>query len=292
MQTYTKVHAQDQGQLLEGLNISCAHKTVRSPGCGGLSTEQPNPSQESQNEERPEADQTGHVGRHTSRDGQPADRASIAAGGQLEQIKLSTAFTIYMEQSGEGAVLLALWRVSEEWNKKRDKGEKVGALRIAILQVFLMEAKTRLRVQNPQATAEAKKLGWLDAQGRLQFMLWNHENKKLEPYTQLQPLTVADVDNILQELHDLARPDLITRFCASRPLRTEPQAEDKAVFTIEVALRSEEANRFHALMAQTVGNSVWMLVGAQLKAPGQQRFGLAAALQKLTGRSGAGVQTS
>ena len=208
----------------------------------------------------------------------------------MNRIKLSTAFTIYMEQSGEGAVLLALWRVSEEWNKKRDKGEKVGALRIAILQVFLMEAKTRLKLlaQNPQATAEAKKLGWLDAQGRLQFMLWNHDSKKLEPYTQLQPLPIDDVDNILQELHDLARPDLITRFCASRPLRTEPQAEDKAVFTIEVALTSEEANRFHALMAQTVGNSVWMLVGAQLKARGQQRFGLAAALQRLTGRSGAG----
>ena len=45
----------------------------------------------------------------------------------------------------------------------------------------------------------------------------------------------------------------------------EPQLENRVVFTVEVGLRLEEANRFHAVLAQTVANSMWLLVGAQLK---------------------------
>ena len=49
-------------------------------GCGGLSEEQPDTSQEGQNKERPAADQTSHVGRHASRNSQPTGCASTVEG--------------------------------------------------------------------------------------------------------------------------------------------------------------------------------------------------------------------
>ena len=75
-------------------------------------------------------------------------------------------------------MLLALYEVSEEWSKKRGKGEKVGALRIAILQLLVMEIPARLITAGSENPGSR---GWLDELGQLQFLTWNPDSRKLAP---------------------------------------------------------------------------------------------------------------
>ena len=93
-----------------------------------------------------------------------------------------------------------------------------------------------------------------------------------------------EVRSTLTEVKELIRPDIVTRFHASRPLRQEPQDQDRTVFTLEIALRNEDADKMHSKLRSLCNHSVWGLVCAQLREPTLQRHGLAAALQKVTNR--------
>ena len=85
---------------------------------------------------------------------------------------------------------------------------------------------------------------------------------------------------ILTELRKLSNDQTITKFNASRRLKKEPDNDEKAVFTVEVAMRSPPANRIQGLLDQMTDNAAWGLVAAQLRPPSLKRRGLAIAIQK------------
>ena len=202
------------------------------------------------------------------------------------RVRLSASMTFFLQQQGPGSVLLPLFKVSQEWQKNRNAGQVAGALRTTILSVLIQETAARLTMleSNPQALASAKQAGILTTENKMPYQKWSAANKKLEPDATLQPLSPEEVRNLLTEVKELIRPDLVTRFHASRPLRQEPQDQGRAVFTLELALRSEEADRMHSKLKTLCNRSVWGLVCAQLREPTLQRHGLAAALQKTTNR--------
>ena len=72
----------------------------------------------------------------------------------------------------------------------------------------------------------------------------------------------------------------ITKFNTSRRLKKEPDNDEKAVFTVEVAMRSPPANRIQGLLDQMTDNAAWGLVATQLRPPSLKRRGLAIAIQK------------
>ena len=137
---------------------------------------------------------------------------------------------------------------------------------------------------NPTALAGAKQAGILDGDDKMPYQKWSAVNKKLETDATIQPLTPEEVRSILTEVKELIRPDIITRFHASRPLPQEPQDQDRAVLTLEIALRHEDADKMRAKLKSLCNHSVWGLVCAQLGEPTLQRHGLVAALQKATDR--------
>ena len=140
---------------------------------------------------------------------------------------------------------------------------------------------------NPPALAAAKQAGVINGDNKMPYQKWSVVNKKLETDAAVNPLTPDEVRGILSEVKELIRPDIVTKFHASRPIRQEMQDQDRAVFTLEMALRSEDADKMHAKLRTLCNHSVWGLVCAQLREPTLQHHGLAAALQKATHR-GAG----
>ena len=73
---------------------------------------------------------------------------------------------------------------------------------------------------------------------------------------------------------------IITKFNSVRKMKREPEENEKAVFTIEIALRSQEAHKAQELLSQLANCTVWSLVAAQMRPPSLKRHGLAAVLQK------------
>ena len=62
--------------------------------------------------------------------------------------------------------------------------------------------------------------------------------------------------------------------------KKEPEENEKAVFAVEIALRSLEAHRAQELLTQLANCTVWNLVAAQMHPGSLKRHGLAAVLQK------------
>ena len=205
------------------------------------------------------------------------------------RIRLSASLTFFLQQQGPGSVLLPLFKVSQEWRKSKTAGQVVGSLRTTILSVLIQETMARLTMleSNPPALAAAKQAGIINSDNKMPYQKWSAVNKKLETDAAVPPLTPEEVRGILMEVKELIRPDIVTKFHASRPIRQEPQDQDRAVFTLEIALRSEDADKMHTKLRTLCNHSVWGLVCAQLREPTLQRHGLAAALQKAT-RRGAG----
>ena len=174
------------------------------------------------------------------------------------RVRLNTSVTCFLQQQDPGSVLLPLFKVSQEWRKNKTAGQVVGALRTTILSVLTQETIARLTMLegNPKALAGAKKAGVLDVGNKMPFQKWSAANKKLETDAARQLLTQEEVRNVLTEMKEFIRPDIITRFHASRPLRQEPQDQDRAVF----ALRSEDADKMHNKLRSLCNHSVWGLV--------------------------------
>ena len=93
-------------------------------------------------------------------------------------------------------------------------------------------------------------------------------------------LSVEQIQQLLQELGTHCKDSIITKFNSVRKLKKEPEENEKAVFVVEIALRSQEAHRAQELLRQLANCTVWNLVAAQMRPPCLKRYGLAAVLQK------------
>ena len=120
----------------------------------------------------------------------------------------------------------------------------------------------------------------LDKDKSFVYQKWDAQASRLVTDPAKKGLTMEEVMAILTELRKLSNDQTITKFNASRRLKKEPDNDEKAVFTVEVAMRSPPANRIQGLLDQMTDNSAWGLVAAQLRPPSLKRCGLAIAIQK------------
>ena len=113
------------------------------------------------------------------------------------------------------------------------------------------------RGQSPGSSA-ANQTGVSNGEGKkIPFQRWNAA-------TILAPSKPDSVRTVLQEVKELARPDLITKLYASRPLCQEPQDQGKAIFSLEVGLRSDDADRLYSKLKCLANRIVWSFVCAQI----------------------------
>ena len=86
----------------------------------------------------------------------------------------------------------------------------------------------------------------LDKDKRFVYQKWDAQASKLVTDPDKKGLTLEEVMAILTELRKLSNDQTITKFNASRRLKKKPDNDEKAVFTVEVAMRSPPANRIQA----------------------------------------------
>ena len=134
---------------------------------------------------------------------------------------------------------------------------------------------TDLAPQHPE------KQGWMDEQGNLTFQVWDPTKKALVTSATQEPIGVQVIIKDLEDILGLISPDHILKFHAQRPLKGMAEAENKAVFNLEVSLRAPGAHQLYNLMLKLAGNSCWMIIGAQVRKDSLRRSGAVQALQKM-----------
>ena len=200
----------------------------------------------------------------------------------LNRIRLETSHTLHLAQQGQGAVLKALYNAGTAWQVKKNSGEPVQALRVVLFGLLLAETQARIQLfsKDDAAVKAAQTNHVLDKDKRFVYQKWDAQASKLVTDPDKKGLTLEEVMAILTELRKLSNDQTITKFNASRRLKKEPDNDEKAVFTVEVAMRSPPANRIQGLLDQMTDNAAWGLVAAQLRPPSLKRRGLAIAIQK------------
>ena len=200
----------------------------------------------------------------------------------LNRIRLETSHTLHLAQQGQGAVLKALYNAGTAWQVKKNSGEPVQALRVVLFGLLLAETQARIQLfsKDDAAVKAAQANHILDKGKRFVYQKWDAQASKLVTDPDKKGLTLEEVMAILTELRKLSNDQIITKFNASRRLRKEPDNDEKAVFTVEVAMRSPPANRIQGLLDQMTDNAAWGLVAAQLRPPNLKRRGLASAIPK------------
>ena len=200
----------------------------------------------------------------------------------LNRIRLETSHTLHLAQQGQGAVLKALYNAGTAWQVKKNSAEPVQALRVVLFGLLLAETQARIQLfsKDDAAVKAAQANHILDKDKRFVYQKWDAQASKLVTDPDKKGLTLEEVMAILTELRKLSNDQTITKFNASRRLKKEPDNDEKAVFTVEVAMRSPPANRIQGLLDQMTDNAAWGLVAAQLRPPNLKRRGLASAIQK------------
>ena len=166
-------------------------------------------------------------------------------------------------------MLKALYNAGTAWQVKKNSGEPVQALRVVLFGLLLAETQARIQLfsKDDAAVKAAQTNHVLDKDKRFVYQKWDAQASKLVADPDKKGLTLEEVMAILTELRKLSNDQTITKFNASRRLKKEPDNDEKAVFTVEVAMRSPPANRIQGLLDQMTDNAAWGLVAAQLRPP-------------------------
>ena len=164
----------------------------------------------------------------------------------------------------------------------RARSRAVQALRVVLFGLLLAETQARIELfsKDDAAVKAAQTNHVLDKDKRFVYQKWDAQASKLVTDPDKKGLTLEEVMAILTELRKLSNDQTITKCNASRRLKKEPDNDEKAVFTVEVAMRSPPANRIQGLLDQMTDNAAWGLVAAQLRPPSLKRRRLAIAIQK------------
>ena len=205
-------------------------------------------------------------------------RIVIQHEDQLGLSRMDRAFTLFMEQTGLAGVFSNLYQAGVEWNQKREErgmGSKLQPLRTTLLTLMVMELVARL--EKLQASKDdrikCRQQGWLNEEDLMLFQAWDPEKKRLTASTDLEPMTIEAVLKTLRGIIPLISPDHVLKFHAQRPLKGMSEAENKAVFNLEISLRAPAAHQLYGHVMRLAGSLCWQIIGAQVRRDAQRRSG-------------------
>ena len=207
---------------------------------------------------------------------------SLQQEDALNRVRLDSSRAFHLEQTGQGAILKSLYEAGRSWHEKKGQGVPLPALRTVVFALLVTETKARLTLfaQDPNAVKAAVERKVMNPSKQFVFQRWNPKEQKLEQDPDRNALSVEQIQQLLQELGTRCKDNIITKFNSVRKMKREPEENEKAVFVVEIALRSPEAHRAQELLTQLANCTVWNLVAAQMRPPSLKRHGLAAVLQK------------
>ena len=139
---------------------------------------------------------------------------------------------------------------------------------------------------------KCRQQGWLNEDDLMLFQAWDPEKKRLTASTDLEPMTIEAVLKTLRDIIPLISPDHVLKFHAQRPLKGMSEAENKAVFNLEISLRAPAAHQLYGHVMRLAGSSCWQIIGTQVRRDTQRRSGAVQALQRLAYGTPGGLNQS
>ena len=166
---------------------------------------------------------------------------SLQQEDALSRVRLDSSHTFHLEQTGPGAILKSLYAAGQSWHEKKSQGVPLPALRTVVFALLITETKARLTLfaQDPDSVKAALERKVMNQDKQFVLQRWNPKDQKLEQDPDRNGLTAEQVHQVLQKLGTLCKDNIITKFNSVRKMKKEPEESEKAVFTVEVALRTQ-----------------------------------------------------
>ena len=148
---------------------------------------------------------------------------------------------------------------------------------------MLMELTTRLEAlkDNQEAIKCTQRQAWMDDKGGFYYQFWNPEKKCLQPEEDTSPLPMMEVVGMLKEMVPMLNAVMVLKFHAQRPLKSAAETENKAVFYLEISLRSSIADRLYDLLRKLASNACWQIISTQIRKDSQRKSNAVQQLQTI-----------
>ena len=205
---------------------------------------------------------------------------SLQQEDALNRVRLDSSHTFHLEQTGPGAILKALYEAGRSWHEKKGQGGAASGPPNGGVRTDGDGDQGQARSLCPGPNRGQSSRGQAVDEPQQTVRVPTMESPGAKARADRSALGVEQAQQLLQELGTYCKDHIITKFNSVRKMKREPEENEKAVFTIEVALRSPEAHKAQELLSQLANNTVWSLVAAQMRPPSLKRHGLAAVLQK------------
>ena len=127
----------------------------------------------------------------------------------------------------------------EPKREDRSQGGRLQLLRTTLLTLMVMELVARLE-KLQDSKDKCRQQGWLNEEEKMMFQIWDQEKKRLVALADQEQFSIAAVLKILRDITPLINPHHVLKFHAQRPLKGMTEAENKAVFNLEISLRAPE----------------------------------------------------
>ena len=211
-------------------------------------------------------------------------RLAIRHEDALNCLRQDTSFMMFMASSTPGMVEVLL-PMAERWKQMRTTSPAsiTSPLRLILFRAVIEELIARVTrlLEDPKSKnilEESQKMGVVDKDMKFTFRQWNSTTSSLEVMAKalLEP---KEVLRMLRNLIPLLVPLVVHRFHALRPLTLKPAAK-AFPFILEVGNRTKEAQVVWETLDTLCMNSVWQLVGVQMRHSSLQRSPLATELRK------------
>lgn len=210
---------------------------------------------------------------------------------QLHNIRSQDSFVLFFNHEDSGA-LPVLVKAATQWRQEMEKDTHLYSLKTHLLHTLLLTLKQRLTQLQHQTEGQALRDTLIQKHLMLgdlswPFQKWNPKDHKMVLDQKKTAITMKGLWNVLEELIDLvSKDDQLQRFHALAPLTPEYQTKHQITpWRLQLNLREQS---LYNLLWRLSHNTVWHLVGAQMKPHSQTMGGPAKDLQRLIQPKGKG----
>lgn len=207
---------------------------------------------------------------------------------EQQLMKRQDSWICFMQTDAQ-AVLPLMMEQAQTWKKQQlDKptAETVMPnsvpLRCHLLLHLTKTLQDRMhRLMNSAADSQmmltAKKHGLLSAEGTFPFQRWNAQLRKLQITTQ-PPISPSRMAKYLEQLQELVQdPSAVVKFQSLKPAETAGVVP----WLLQISLRQDDLQQ---LMTILQGNTIWNMIGMQVKPHSLHHSRQALVLQDLMGK--------
>ena len=199
--------------------------------------------------------------------------------------RVDSGFQLYMDTSGDLAMLPRLYSIAMDWKKKKTENpdQLKQSLRVTIFLRVMMELKSRAEsALGDTMRPVLQKNGWITTADPPSwgYQKWDPVNKVAVLDQQRTPLPHQRAVELLEKACRLSGlPDMIHKFHSTRPMAQEYKSEILP-YILHISNRGEESNALHNILSELSDSYLLRLVGLRMRPMRLKRQPLAISLEQ------------